>query len=78
VHTQVKRRRYLRSLERFSRVSSRRQSGEGLDRKSLCDHDGDDVHTCVFCNVRLEPISHSLIQLPTYLQVCVQRPTHFL
>jgi len=60
------RQRYLRSLERFSHVSSRRTSGDALDSRSQRTHNseeavGDDARD-------LEPISHSLIVLPTYMQ----------
>ena len=63
VHKQ--RRRYLRSLERFSRVSSRIPSDEGLDGKSICEH-SNGIPSCMLCS-DLEPLSHSLIQFPTYL-----------
>jgi len=69
---QRQRRRYLRSLERFSRVSSRRTSGDGLDRQSslTCNHDHDDEGELPVCDLckDAEPLSHSLIQFPTYLQ----------
>jgi len=60
------RQRYLRSLERFSHVSSRRTSGDALDSRSQRTHNSDEAASDETCE--LEPISHSLIVLPTYLE----------
>ena len=56
------RKRYIRSLDRFSHVSSRHTSGNALDSRSQRTHDSQEIAG------ELEPISHSLIVLPTYLQ----------
>ena len=67
---QRQRRRYLRSLERFSRVSSRRTSGDALDRQSsrqTCNHEDGALPVCDLCK-DVEPLSHSLIQFPTYIK----------
>jgi len=66
VKLQRQRQRYLRSLERFSHVSSRRTSGDALDSRSQRTHNSEEVGGDDTCE--LEPISHSLIVLPTYLQ----------
>ena len=60
------RQKYLRSLERFSHVSSRRTSGDALDSRSQKTHHSNEV--AVDDKHDIEPISHSLIVLPTYLQ----------
>ena len=60
------RQRYLRSLERFSHVSSRRTSGDALDSRSQRTHNSDDVDDANA--FELEPLSHSQIILPTYWQ----------
>ena len=60
------RRRYLRSLERFSHVSSRRTSRDALDSRSQRTHNSEDVAGDDACEP--EPLSHSLVVLPTYLQ----------
>jgi hypothetical protein len=69
---QRQRRRYLRSLERFSRVSSRRTSGDAIDRHSgqTCNHENEDDGALPVCDLcrDVEPLSHSLIQFPTYFQ----------
>jgi len=57
--------RYLRSLERFSHVSSRHTSGNALDSHSQRMHNSDQV--AGIDTSELEPISHSQIILPTYL-----------
>lgn len=58
-----KRQKYLRSLERFSRASSRRQSKEGIERRSNYG-DADVLGVDRSDEVALH---HSLILLPTYL-----------
>jgi len=60
-----KRQRYLRSLERFSHVSSRRTSGDAVNSHPQRNHNSevDDVNV-----YEVEPISHSLMVLPTYLK----------
>jgi len=60
------RKRYLQSLERFSHVSSRRTSGDALDSRSQRTHNSESL-TCGDA-YELEPVSHSLTVLPTYLQ----------
>ena len=60
------RQRYLRSLERFSHVSSRRTSGDALDSRSQRTHNSEEVDGVD--EFELEPISHSQIILPTYWQ----------
>jgi len=64
VKLQRRRQQYLRSLERFSHVSSRRTSGDALDSHPQRKHNSVDhvnVHD-------VEPIYHSLIVLPTYMK----------
>lgn len=59
-----KRQIYLRSLERFSRTSSRRQSREGIERRSNYEDAGDLV-----IKSSEEVLHHSLILLPTFLNL---------
>ena len=63
---QRQRQRYLRSLERFSHLSSRRTSGDALDSRSQRTHISEEIAAVDMCE--LEPISHSVIVLPTYVQ----------
>jgi len=60
------RQRYLRSLERFSHVSSRCTSGDALDSRSQRTHNSEEINDVDTCEP--DPISHSVIVLPTYLQ----------
>jgi len=75
-----KRQRYRRSLERFGHISSRRPSSDALDRQSEQTENSEEVdgiHT-----YELEPISQSLMVLPTYMQYdspaseLLDHPTH--
>jgi len=57
------RQRYLRSLECFSHISSRHASSDALGSQSRRYHRPGDVD-----DVNVEPVSHSLIVLPTYMK----------
>jgi len=66
VKLQRRHRRYLRSLERFSHASSRLTSGDALDSHLPRNHNCEEVNDV---NIyKAEPISHSLIVLPTYMK----------
>lgn len=69
---QRKRQKYLRSLEKFSRVSSQHQSWEDIEQNGVCDHLPGEEKECVFCQQNqcdTPPMSRSLQQIPTYLDI---------
>jgi len=66
VKLQRQRKRYLRSLERFSHASSRRTSGDALDSRSQRTYNSEEVGGVNACE--LEPVCQSVIVLPTYMK----------
>ena len=63
---QRKHKKYLRSLQRFSRASSCRE----LNHNGVCDHPLGEEAECVFCQQNkadTPPVTRSLQQIPTFL-----------